>query len=287
MGSGFVFVGNRRFVLQEMLRREVDLVAVIAIAGSHLQRDMERGDVEVGYSVVSDKAELLELLRKTPYDTLVSNGCPYILPIAKMPAVRYVNIHPSCLPDLRGVDPVIGSVLHAHDSGATCHIMDSGIDTGPIISQVRIPHTEDLDVTTLYQLSFVAEQRVFSLALDREFEVQLSQIASPVDIYYSRTAVDWQITFDEPTDLLLRKIKAFNNRSQGCEFTVGKHRYRVYTAARMQNPFLLDCAMAHDEGVVLFSYENGILFRRQTEVLRFVDIFSLDGGTLSVGDRLF
>jgi methionyl-tRNA formyltransferase len=287
MGNRFVFVGNRRFVLQEMVRRHVDLAAVIAIAGTHLHRDLERGDVKVAYTVVGSKAELLALLEKTAYDTLVSNGCPYILPIGKMPVARYVNIHPSCLPDLRGVDPVIGAVLHAHDSGATCHIMDDGIDTGPIVAQVRIPYTEDLDVTTLYQLSFVAEQRAFNLALERDFVPQLTQTAGANDMYYSRSASDREITFDEPTDLLLRKIKAFNNRSQGCEFTLGEHRYRVYAAERMQNSFLLEYAMAHDEGLVLFSYENSILFRRGTEVLRFMDIVSLSGGTVGAGDRLF
>lgn len=287
MGNRFVFVGNRRFVLQEMLRQHVDLAAVIAIGGSHLQRDLERGDINAAHQVVGSKAELLSVLAETAYDTLISNGCPYILPIAKMPAARYVNIHPSCLPDLRGVDPVIGAVLHARDSGATCHVMDSGIDTGPVIAQVRIPYTDDLDVTSLYQLSFVAEQRAFDLALKRDFAPLLTQTAGPDDIYYSRTAADRVVTFEEPNDLLLRKIKAFNNLSQGCEFTIGDRLYRVYAASRMHNPFLLEYAAAYDEGLVLFSYENSIVFRKNGEVLRFMDIVSTDGGPVSVGDRLF
>lgn len=287
MSHRFAFVGNRRFVLQEMLKQRVNLAAVIVIAGSHLQRDLERGDVNVGYTLVSSKAELLTLLEKTTYDTLISNGCPYILPIAKMAAAQYANIHPSCLPDLRGVDPVIGSVLHAHDSGATCHIMDSGIDTGPIVAQVRIPYTDDLDVTSLYQLSFIAEKRVFELALARGFAAQFPQVADDRDIYYSRAAADRVITFNEPTDHLLRKIKAFNNFSQGCEFTVGGHQYRVYAAARMHNPFLLEYAASCEEGVVLFSYENSILFRRKKEVLRFMNVISSSGSALCIADRLF
>jgi methionyl-tRNA formyltransferase len=287
MSDRFVFVGNRRFVLQEMLRQRVDMAGVIAVRGSHLQRDLERGDINVAWQVVGSKAELLQVLAETAYETLVSNGCPYILPIAKMPAARYVNIHPSCLPDLRGVDPVIGAVLHARDSGATCHVMDSGIDTGPIIAQVRIPYTDDLDVTSLYQLSFVAEQQVFDLALKRKFEPQVSQTAGPADIYYSRSPGDRVLTFSEPNDLLLRKIKAFNNRSQGCEFSVDGRSFRIYTASRMHNPFLAELSLRHDEGVILFSYENGIIFRKDGEILRFTDIVSADGGALQVGERLF
>ena len=48
--------------------------------------------------------------------------------------------------------------------------MEKSIDTGEIISQVHIPYTEDLDVTTLYQLNFVAEQRAFREAFLRDFE---------------------------------------------------------------------------------------------------------------------
>ena len=43
---------------------------------------------------------------------------------------KYVNIHPSFLPDLRGIDPVLGSILFKRDAGATCHIMSEKIDAG-------------------------------------------------------------------------------------------------------------------------------------------------------------
>ena len=41
------------------------------------------------------------------YDILVSNGCPYILPLNELKKAKYVNVHPSLLPNLKGIDPVI------------------------------------------------------------------------------------------------------------------------------------------------------------------------------------
>lgn len=289
MRKRFIFVGNRRFVLQEMQRAGLDMAAVVAIAGTHLERDIERGEVAglFDYITVSSKVELLKLLGNTQFDVLVSNGCPYILPISQLPLACYVNIHPSCLPDLRGVDPVIGSVLYARDAGATCHIMDDGIDTGAIISQVRIPYTDDLDVTTLYQLSFVAEQRAFRQALEKDFAPQHPQVTGPNDIYYRRNLADRTITFREPNEFLLRKIRAFNNRSQGCEFSVNGGMFRVYEATRMHNPFLTELLTEVGDGVVAFSYENSVIFRKDGEILRFMDIVSSAGSTLSVGDQLF
>ena len=121
MGDRFVFVGNRRFVLERMLQDNLDLRAVFVVRGTHLQRDLEGGvlgDI-VNAVVIEGKADLLARIRATEFDVLVSNGCPYILPIAELPKARYVNIHPSYLPDLRGADPAIGAVLLGRDAGGT------------------------------------------------------------------------------------------------------------------------------------------------------------------------
>lgn len=288
MDGRFVFVGNRRFVLEQMINEGVNLSTVYVVAGTHLERDLQRGGVPgvSDYVPVHNKKELLSLLGQAGYDVLVSNGCPYILPIADLPGARYVNIHPSCLPDLRGVDPVIGAILYRRDAGATCHVMDSGVDTGPIISRIRIPFTDDLDVTTLYQLSFMAERQVFSQALALGFEPQQEQLDDQGAIYYSRKPVDQVISFREENDTILQKIKAFNNRSQGCTFTVGGSTYRVFSAQRMHNPFLLKMLENYPDCVVGMSYESGIIFRKDGEALRFLEVMPTNGKAIPVGTNL-
>jgi methionyl-tRNA formyltransferase len=288
MGERFVFVGNRRFVLEQMVAEGLNLSNVYVVAGTHLERDLQRSGVTgvTDYVPVHNKNELLFHLGKTRFDVLVSNGCPYILPVADLPEASYINIHPSYLPDLRGVDPVIGAILFKRDSGATCHIMDSGIDTGPIISRIRIPFRDDLDITTLYQLSFVAEQQVFSQALALGFEPQYEQLNDPGAIYYCRNPADHVISFRENNDFILQKIKAFNNRSQGCSFNIRGNLYRVFSAQRMCNPFILKLLEGFPECVVGMSYENSIVFRKDGEVLRFMEILPTNGVAISVGTNL-
>ena len=70
---------------------------------------------------------------------------------------------------MRGIDPVLGSILFKRDAGATCHIMSEKIDAGDIISQLKIPYSNDLDASLLYQLSFIAEKKVFHMALQKNF----------------------------------------------------------------------------------------------------------------------
>ena len=48
---------------------------------------------------------------------------------------KIFNLHPSLLPYGRGADPIAWAILENGSQGATIHEIDSGIDTGPILSQ--------------------------------------------------------------------------------------------------------------------------------------------------------
>jgi methionyl-tRNA formyltransferase len=262
-----LFVGNRRFVLEEIFTAELDIVKICVIAGSHLEKDVRK--MPVAYEVVSAKEQLIKLINDTDFDLLLSNGCPFILPIGDLPAgKKYVNIHPSYLPDLRGRDPVIGSILFGRDSGATCHLMDAGIDTGKIISQVKIDWSEDLDVCLLYQLSFLAEKEVFHLALKRNFEPLGPQVDSKDAIYYSRSESDRDIDFKDSADTIVRRVKAFSNQSQGAIFKVNDNPFLAFDAQRLTNRYLIEKFKEQGDGCVLLIYEDCLLFKTNGEVVK-------------------
>jgi methionyl-tRNA formyltransferase len=191
------------------------------------------------------------------------------------------------LPDLRGVDPVIGAILFQRDSGATCHVMDDGIDTGAIVSQVRIPYSDDLDVATLYQLSFVAEQMAFKQALECQFSPLRLQCPASDNINYRRKPEDRVITFSEPNKLIFNKIKAFCNKSQGCQFTAAGGTFVVYAARTFHNQFIRQAMSSIEDGVVYFLYENSIVFKKDGEIIQFQQLSHIQGRPLSVGDKLF
>lgn len=289
MKKRIIFIGNRRFVLEEMLDCDIELIKVFVVEGTHLAGDFENGVFSdtIEYQVISKKSELIDQLEGLSYDVLISNGCPFILPVADLPSAKYVNIHPSFLPDLRGVDPVIGSILHGRDAGATCHVMDEGIDTGDIIAQVKIPYTEDLDVVTLYQLSFLAEKQVFLESLANNFESSVEQESDAEIISYARSPEDWNITFEESNDIIKRKIKAFNNRSQGAEFYINNEKYKVFSMQIMRNKFLVDYVSKFVSGQVVMSYEGCIVFHKDNETLRFKSVTSESGKPVEIGTLLF
>jgi formyltetrahydrofolate-dependent phosphoribosylglycinamide formyltransferase len=60
---------------------------------------------------------------------------------------RVINLHPSLLPQHRGLNAIEKAVL-ANDThtGCTVHLVDDGLDTGPIIAQSACPIFEDDDL---------------------------------------------------------------------------------------------------------------------------------------------
>jgi len=282
----YAFAGNRAFVLEEM--RSLGLVAatVFAVAGSFLERRLI--ELELGFVTVRSKRELIDGLTSAKFDIFISNGCPWILPITKLQtgnAKRFVNIHPSILPDLRGVDPVPGALLFDRQSGATCHLMTDEIDGGPIIARAPIDVDSSIDCGLLYQMSFLAEVEAFRLAHARDFQPLEPQKPGPDDRYYTIRDEDLEIDWREPNVEMLRRIRAFGTRSRGAWFRHDGEMIKVRDAEIVVNRFLSEQMDSRPDNSVIFRYESNLLIKRQD---CFLKLKSLEGNVQKVkpGDIL-
>jgi methionyl-tRNA formyltransferase len=280
----FVFVGNRRFVLESMLAENIRPVLTLVAANTHLEKDIV--SLGIPFQIFKSKKELLDLLQKQEYEILISNGCPFILPVLEMKPAQYVNIHPSFLPDLKGIDPAIGAILFKRDAGATCHVMDTTIDGGDIISQIKIPYSPDLEVSLCYQLSFKAEKEVFIDALRRSFAPARTQVPTGDEIYYSRCIDDRRIHDRLSVDDIIQRCKAFNNKSQGALLSINGKTYHLHAAKEIHNSYAISSTKDQESGCVLFQYEANIIFRHRGKLIK-VTSFTDDLSGVKVGTKLF
>ncbi|HEU4895028.1 MAG TPA: phosphoribosylglycinamide formyltransferase [Acidimicrobiia bacterium] len=75
---------------------------------------------------------------------------------------RILNIHPSLLPAFPGAHAVEAALEHGVTvSGVTVHIVDEGVDTGPIVAQVPVPVEPDDTVETLHARIQMEEHRIY------------------------------------------------------------------------------------------------------------------------------
>jgi phosphoribosylglycinamide formyltransferase-1 len=81
---------------------------------------------------------------------------------------RVLNIHPSLLPAFPGTDAVGQALRHGVKvSGCTVHLVDDGLDSGPIVLQRTVEVAEDDTEETLAARVLAEEHHAYAAALGR------------------------------------------------------------------------------------------------------------------------
>ena len=69
--------------------------------------------------------------------------------LARFPS-RVVNTHPALLPAFPGAHAVPDALAYGVKlSGVTVHLVDEGVDTGPVVAQAAVPVLDDDDAAAL------------------------------------------------------------------------------------------------------------------------------------------
>jgi len=96
--------------------------------------------------------EAVARLRQTDADLFVIAAYGQILRpnILEIPRHGCIGVHASLLPELRGAAPIAAAILQGKvETGVTLMLTDAGMDTGPIITQGRLPIAPDDTTETL------------------------------------------------------------------------------------------------------------------------------------------
>jgi phosphoribosylglycinamide formyltransferase-1 len=79
---------------------------------------------------------------------------------------RVLNVHPSLLPAFPGLDAQRQALEYGVKvSGATVHLVDEGLDSGPIVLQEAVPVRDTDDVAALSARILEAEHRIYPEAV--------------------------------------------------------------------------------------------------------------------------
>jgi methionyl-tRNA formyltransferase len=120
--------------------------------------------IPVQFSKVS-KTDIYDL-RDSGCELLVCAAYPYKIPVLENNAIKGINIHPTLLPEGRGVWPLPYIILKGHNkSGVTIHKMAEELDSGDILLQEEFAVT---DTDNLESLSCKSQLKALAL-LERLF----------------------------------------------------------------------------------------------------------------------
>jgi phosphoribosylglycinamide formyltransferase-1 len=137
---------------------------------------------------------LADAIRAHAPDLVVLAGFMRLLgkPVLDQFRSRIVNVHPALLPAFPGVNaPAQALQKGVTLSGCTVHLVDEGVDTGPILAQAAVPVLPTDDVETLHARIQVAEHALLpavvaaiasgKMVLDRtpRFVAELDSVCVP------------------------------------------------------------------------------------------------------------
>ena len=108
-------------------------------------------------------------LREHDVDLVVCAGYMQLLTPAFLDRFpqRVVNVHPSLLPDFPGARAVEDALAAGvATTGVTVHVVDAGLDTGPVVLQERVPVLAGDTVETLHARIKEVEHRLLPAAVE-------------------------------------------------------------------------------------------------------------------------
>jgi len=148
-------------------------------------------------------------------DVIIVAAFGQILPRTVLDIPRYgcLNIHPSLLPRYRGASPVVAAILAGDEvTGVTVMLLDSGLDTGPILAQEKMAiSSPDTTGSLSIKLSHMAAEMLPD-ALRRWTAGEITpRPQNEAEVTYSHAIkkedgeVDWQL----PAADIWRRVRAF------------------------------------------------------------------------------
>ncbi len=164
---------------------------------------------------LKDEAPVQQLQLLRP-DLIVVAAFAYLLPpdVLAAPLHGCLNVHPSLLPRYRGPSPIASALLNGDaETGVSIMLMDSGLDTGPVLSQERVPIDDACTTGTLTMLLAERGARLLVSMLDPWLDgcIRPWPQDERAATYSARIAsrdglLDWTL----PAMVLARQVRAYN-----------------------------------------------------------------------------
>lgn len=279
-----LFIGNRPNiykVIEEFPQLKVGK-ALVPDSGSFFKE--YSSDFKIKYFDLSDQNKVVSEIRGTDFDILISNGCPIRIPISKAAKQDqlFINIHPSYLPYLRGPHPVNGALFENRQyTGVTMHYMDDDFDTGNIIYQEKVKITRDLDIDLLYRLIFELEAEVFKKGMTKLIRSNFKYIGKKHPnggSFYIRNKDDQVIDFSKMnTANILTAVRAFGSENRGVEAVFNGIRYKIFSAEKMENPFLFKRFSQSPAGEIIMTYSRFLLVKVKDGIIKLTYFKKING----------
>lgn len=251
-----VFIGTPEFAVPSLRRLVADGQTVAAVVtqpdratGRHRSRlspsPVKQAALELGLDLLQPASlrdpDAVAALRALAPQVMVVAAFGQILrpDILAIPARGCLNVHASLLPKYRGASPIAAAILAGDsDTGVTIMLMDTGMDTGPVLAARGEPISPQDTTGSLTQRLAETGAELLSQTLPRWLAGQTEP--TPQDNAQATVtrltrkedgAIDWTLRAED----IWRRVRAYNPWP-GAHTTLGGEQVTIRRAWPLESP---------------------------------------------------
>jgi methionyl-tRNA formyltransferase len=213
----------------------------------------------------------IEEIRALAPDVIVVMAYGQILPrdVLEVPKIACLNLHASLLPRWRGAAPIQAAIAAGdRQTGITVMYMDEGLDTGDVLLQRKIDILPTDTGASLHdRLGEIAPDALFeSLRLLADGNASRAPQDNALATFAPKlNREDGRIDWSEPTEVIQRKIRAFNpwpGAFTKITTASGKPRnLKIFSAAIVDLRGMPGDVLRHDKEIVVAAGEHALALR--------------------------
>lgn len=229
MAKRLIFFGTGDFALPilKSLFEKYSIIAIVTQPDKQKGRgrknvvsDIKKTGIEYGLEILQPEKlsdqNFQDHLNELAPEIIVVSAYGKIIPkwILDLPSGGCLNVHASLLPRWRGASPIQTAILEGDEkTGVTIMLMDEGLDTGPILSQMAttIGPTDTAGALTARLSILGAELLIETLTRFSKGEIkpipQKNDEATHCKLIKKEKAL---LDFNTPANIIERKIRAYN-----------------------------------------------------------------------------
>lgn len=217
-----------------LARPEVKVCGVLTLQSSTFNADFVNiaeiasgAGVPVHYAEETDSQKLVSLLRESGSQVVFTIGWSRLIraEILDIPLHGVVGFHPAALPQNRGRHPLIWALaLGLDQTASTLFLMDEGADSGPILSQIRVPITPQDDARSLYDKVLALLPKQIDSIIDQLIMGELDPLPQNhmrATVWRKRGAPDGLIDWRMSAEAVHNLTRALTRPYIGAEFRYG------------------------------------------------------------------
>ena len=198
--------------------------------------------------------EALNAIRQSNADKAVIVAYGAMIPQEALSALPWWNLHFSVLPEWRGATPLQHSMMHDTGIGISVFEIDSGLDTGPLISQLPLSFLEN-ETAGEALIRFTEEgSNLLIRSLEENPQPMIQEGSSSLAPKITR--LDAKINFEENAADLIRFIRAANPEPMAWAIQNGEPIRIIFASATTSS---LDSGKLRGVGEIYKSDDNEIM----------------------------